>query len=298
MKPILILGRDGQVAWELRRTLAPLGKVIALDRRSEPMVDLSQPDSLVAAIRLLNPGLIVNAAAYTAVDQAEQEPKIAERINALAPAILAEEAKRVGAGLVHYSTDYVFAGDLDRPYREDDLTGPQGVYGRTKLAGEAAIRACGGNYWIVRTAWVYGGRGKNFLRTMLQLMREREQIKVVADQTGTPTWSRWIAEATAQMLARVCLDLKATSGTYHLTCAGYTTWHGFACRIREQAIALGLLPASAATVQAIATADYPTLAKRPAYSVLDNHKLYTCFGLSLPDWALGLRMCLEEMAAV
>lgn len=298
MPPILLLGRSGQVAWELHRTLAPLGQVVALDRRSNPPVDLSEPESLVAAVRTLTPRLIVNAAAYTAVDRAEQEPEIAERINALAPAILAEEAKRIGAGLVHYSTDYVFAGDLGRPYREDDPTGPQGVYGRTKLAGEAAIRACGGNHWILRTAWVYGGRGKNFLLTMLRLMREREQIGVVADQTGTPSWSRWIAEATAQMLARVCLDLKETSGTYHLTCAGHTTWYGFACCIRAQAMALGLLPPSAATVQAIVTADYPTLAKRPAYSVLDNDRLKTRFGLCLPAWELGLTMCLEGMVAV
>ncbi len=275
-----------------------MGEVIALDRRSDPPVDLAQPDSLVSAVRTLNPGLIVNAAAYTAVDRAEQEPELAERINALAPAIVAEEAKRIGAGLVHYSTDYVFAGNLSRPYREDDPTGPHGVYGQTKLAGEAAIRACGGSYWILRTAWVYGRRGKNFLLTMLRLMREREQIGVVADQTGTPTWSRWIAEATAQMLAQTGLTLEASSGIYHLTCSGQTSWYGFACKIRALANSYGLLPETCARVKPIATSDYPTLAKRPAYSVLANDKLQPSFVLKLPGWELGLTMCLEEMVAV
>ncbi|WP_022949234.1 dTDP-4-dehydrorhamnose reductase [Methylohalobius crimeensis] len=296
MKPILLLGRNGQVAWELRRTLAPLGQVVALDRRSEPALDLSWPDGLADVVRTLKPGLIVNAAAYTAVDRAEQEPELAQRINTVAPGVLAEEAKRIGAGLVHFSTDYVFTGDADRPYHEDDTTGPQGVYGRTKLKGEEAIRACGGNYWILRTAWVYGGRGHNFLLTMLRLMGERSQLGIVDDQIGSPTWSRWIAEASAQMLARTRLNLQESAGIYHLTCDGQTSWYGFACKIRELAVEQGLLPNSAARIDAITSADFPTPAKRPAYSVLDHHRLEDYFGLRLPAWESGLAACLEGMA--
>jgi len=296
MRPILVIGRNGQVAFELRRTLLPLGDVVALDRRSEPAIDLADPDSIVRAVRAIRPRLIVNAAAYTAVDQAESEPELARQINAIAPGILAEEAKRLGAGLIHYSTDYVFPGDADRPYREDDPTGPRSVYGRTKLEGEEAIRTVGADHWILRTAWVYGTRGRNFLLTMLRLMREREKIGVVADQSGTPTWSRIIAETTAQMLARCRLDLKATSGTYHLTCQGQTTWYGFASEIRRQAIESGLLPETAALVEAITTTDYPTPAKRPSHSVLDTRKLRDTFQVTLPSWELALVLCLETKA--
>ncbi len=294
MRPILILGRAGQVAFELRRALPPLGPVVALDRRSEPAVDLADPDTLVRALRRVKPRLIVNAAAYTAVDRAETEPERATAVNATAPGVLAEEAKRLGAGLIHYSTDYVFPGDADHPYRESDPTGPQGVYGRTKLAGEEAVRAAGCDHWIVRTAWVYGARGHNFLLTMLRLMAERDRIGVVADQTGTPTWSRTIAETTAAMLAR--RSVADTAGTYHLTCAGQTTWHGFACEIRRRATAMGLLPESAARIDAIATADYPTPARRPAWSVLDTGKLSAVFGLHPPRWDDALELCLEELA--
>ncbi len=295
MKPILIIGRQGQVAFELRRSLLPLGDIVALDRRSDPAVDLADPDRVVAAVREIKPQLIVNAAAYTAVDRAEAEPELAEKINAVAPGILAEKAKHLGAGLIHYSTDYVFPGDGDCPYREDDPTGPQSVYGRTKLAGEEAIRASGCDHWILRTAWVYGAHGKNFLLTMLRLMREREQIGVVADQHGTPTWSRVIATTTAAMLARH--PVAETSGTYHLTCLDQTTWYDFAREIRRRAIALGMLDAdTAARITPITTTDYPTPARRPAYSVLDTTRLRTVFALSLPDWTSSLRLCLEEMA--
>ncbi|MCX8048824.1 MAG: dTDP-4-dehydrorhamnose reductase [Methylohalobius sp.] len=297
MRPILILGRSGQLAFELRRTLSPLGKVVALDRRSEPMVDLAKADSLVAAVRSFRPKLIVNGAAYTAVDRAEAEPELAMKVNAQAPGVLAEEAKKLDAGLIHYSTDYVFAGDLNRPYREDDPTGPLGVYGRTKLEGEEAIRAVGASYWILRTAWVYGERGKNFLLTMLKLMRERESLGVVADQTGTPTWSRFIAEVTASMLAKTGLELKETLGTYHLTCAGHTSWYGFACQIRRRAQAFGLLSESVAQVKAISSAEYPTPAKRPAYSVLDTHALQDAFAIQPIAWEEALELCLEQMAA-
>ncbi|BCX81320.1 dTDP-4-dehydrorhamnose reductase [Methylomarinovum caldicuralii] len=293
-RPILVIGRRGQVAFELRRALLPLGQVIALDRRSEPAVDLADPDSIVAALRQIRPAVIVNAAAYTAVDRAEAEPQLAEKINATAPGILAEETRRLGTGLIHYSTDYVFAGDGDRPYREDDPTGPQSVYGRTKLAGEEAIRASGCDHWILRTAWVYGARGKNFLLTMLRLLREKERIGVVADQSGTPTWSRVIAETTAQMLARRAVS--DTCGTYHLTCTGATTWHGFADAIRRRGIDAGLLPETAARIDPITTADYPTPARRPAWSVLDTGKLTATFGLTPPAWDTALALCLEELA--
>jgi dTDP-4-dehydrorhamnose reductase len=294
MHTLLLVGRQGQLAFELHRCLLPQGHVIALDRRSEPRLDLAAPDTIRRAVQAIRPALIVNAAAYTAVDQAESEPDLAYKINALAPGVLAEEAKRLGVGLIHYSTDYVFAGTGDHPYREDDPTGPSSVYGQSKLAGEEAIRASGAEHWILRTAWVYSTRGKNFLLTMLRLMRERPSLGVVADQRGTPTWSRVIAEVTVQMLARTRLSLRETSGTYHLTCRGHTTWYGFAEAIRRQAIALGILTESAARVEAIATQDYPTPAKRPAYSVLEVAKLEQVFALRLPEWEHALKLCLEE----
>ncbi|GAB6068758.1 dTDP-4-dehydrorhamnose reductase [Methylothermus subterraneus] len=294
MPTVLLIGREGQLAFELRRCLRPLGQVIALDRRTEPAIDLADGHTVARAVRQVRPDLIVNAAAYTAVDRAESEPDLAYRVNAIAPGLLAEEAKRLGAGLIHYSTDYVFAGDRDRPYREDDPTGPCSVYGCSKLAGEEAIRASGADHWILRTAWVYGHRGKNFLKTMLRLLQERESVRVVADQRGAPTWSRMIAAATALMLARTRLTLRGTTGTYHLTCRGQTTWHGFACEIRRQAIALGILPENAARVQAIATQDYPTPARRPPYSVLDTARVEEVFGVCLPEWQEALALCLEE----
>ncbi len=294
MPTILLIGRQGQLAFELRRCLMPQGQVIALDRRSEPMLDLADPDTLRRAVHSIRPSLIINAAAYTAVDRAESEPELAYKINAFAPGVLAEEAKRLGAGLIHYSTDYVFAGTSDRPYREDDPTGPVSIYGQSKLVGEEAIRASGAEYWILRTAWVYSTRGKNFLLTMLRLMRERPSLGIVADQQGTPTWSQVIAAATSQMLAQTRLSLRETSGTYHLTCRGHTTWYGFAEAIRREAIALGILPESAARIEAITTQDYPTPAKRPAYSVLEVTKLEQTFGLRLPEWEHALKLCLEE----
>ncbi len=298
MPTILLLGRRGQLAFELRRTLLPLGQLIALDRQTEPAIDLADLDSLVRAVRAVRPQLIVNAAAYTQVDRAESEPELALRINGLAPGVLAEEAKRLGAGLIHYSTDYVFAGDRTRPYREDDPTGPRSVYGRSKLEGEQAICTSGAAYWILRTAWVYSTRGRNFLLTMLRLMCERDSVGVVADQHGTPTWSRVIAETTALMLAKTSLDLSQTCGTYHLTCRGQTTWYGFASRIRELALAFKRLPETAARIQAIATSDYPLPAQRPAYSVLDTARLEQTFGICLPAWEEALALCLEEWSTL
>jgi dTDP-4-dehydrorhamnose reductase len=299
---ILVVGRQGQIAWELRRTLACLGEVIALDRSTSPLsVDLSNPDSICAATEAVRPNLIVNAAAYTAVDKAEQEEELAFRINAAAPGILAEQALKLGAGLIHYSTDYVFQGDGQAPYRETDATGPQGVYGRSKLAGEQAIAEVGAAHYILRTAWVYGVRGHNFLLTMLRLMRERELVRVVDDQFGAPTWSRLIAEATALMIncstEGGLFQAKERSGIYHLTCAGRTSWYEFARAIRESAVAARLLTEDCARIEPIPTAGYPTPAKRPAYSVLSNQRLSDRFGLNMPDWTDALELCLADYAA-
>jgi dTDP-4-dehydrorhamnose reductase len=295
---LLLIGQEGQVAWELRRTLACLGRVVALGRATQPALDLLQPDTLVQTLREIRPDIIVNAAAYTAVDKAESEPDAAQRINAKAVGVLAEEARAMGIGLVHYSTDYVFSGLADRPYGEDDPTDPLGVYGRSKLAGEEAIRAAGVPHLILRTAWVYGLRGQNFLLTMLRLMREREQLGIVADQFGAPTWSRLIAEATALMLAASRrdgrLELGDVSGTYHLTCQGQTSWHGFAEAIRQIGLERGLLDGTA-NLKPITTSEYPTPARRPGYSVLSNRKLQNRFGLVLPDWRDALELCLAEI---
>lgn len=298
---ILLIGRCGQVGWELQRSLACLGEVIALDRNSQPLVvDLEDTDGMWRAVRKIEPQLIVNAAAYTAVDKAEQEPERAHRINALAPGILAEAAAEIDAGLVHYSTDYVFPGDAARPYSERSETGPNSIYGASKLQGEQAIAQVGIPYLILRTGWVYGARGGNFLLTMLRLMRERKTLNVVDDQVGAPTWSRQIAECTAMMIEQCRRDDRfqpqQLRGTYHLTCAGQTSWYGFAGKIRDIARELRVLGAGAAEVRPIATADYPTPAKRPAYSVLSNQKLYGCFELALPVWEEALAQCLADYA--
>ncbi len=295
---ILLIGHEGQVAWELRRTLACLGKVIALGRATQPALDLTNTSEIRTTVRTLKPDLIVNAAAYTAVDKAEQEIEAAYAINAEAVAVLAEEAASLGAGLIHYSTDYVFPGNTDRPYLEEAAVGPLGVYGKSKLAGEEAIRQAGIPHLILRTAWVYGRRGQNFLLTVLRLMRERDTLGIVDDQRGAPTWSRLIAEATALMLAPCMRDGRfspgSKTGTYHLTCGGETSWFGFAGQIREWALAEGLLDDSAALLNPIPTTAYLTPAQRPAYSVLSNDKLAREFGIKLPDWNEALALCLAE----
>jgi len=296
---ILLIGHEGQVAWELRRTLACLGRVTTLGRTTQPSLDLTQPDEIRATLRALQPQLIVNAAAYTAVDKAEQESEASHAINAEAVAVLAEEAKLQGAGLIHYSTDYVFPGNARQPYREEDAVGPLGVYGQSKLAGEEAIRQAGiPHYLILRTAWVYGRRGQNFLLTMLRLMRERDTLGIVDDQLGAPTWSRLIAEATALMVTQ-CIHNggfvpEDKTGTYHLTCGGQTSWFGFAEHIRTLAITEGLLYETAAQLNPLPTSAYPTPAQRPAYSVLSNDKLDQSFGIRLPDWKEALSLCLTE----
>lgn len=299
MKTILLTGASGQVGWELRRTLAPLGRVVAL---SSAELDLADPDAIRRVAREVRPHLIVNPAAYTAVDKAESEPELAMAVNGIAPGVLAEEAKRMHAMLVHYSTDYVFDGSKPGPYRENDPTSPVSSYGRSKLAGEEAIRAAGLPHLIFRTSWVYGARGKNFMRTLLHLAHERDSLKVVDDQIGAPTWSRMIAEATALALANG--DLEAAAGTYHLTCAGSTSWHGFACaileeyRIRFEASGAPQLRLRPHAIEAIASEQYPTPAKRPANSVLDNGRLARTFGLELPDWRECLGMVLDETATL
>jgi len=296
---ILLIGRQGQVAYELRRTLACLGEVVALDRQTSIRADLADLQSLRDAVNQIQPELIVNAGAYTAVDKAEQDTELAFRVNGEAPGVLAEAARAVDAGLIHYSTDYVFPGDADTAYVETDVVGPLSVYGKSKLAGEEAIRQVGVPHLILRTAWVYGRRGQNFLLTMLRLMRERESLRVVADQYGAPTWSRMIAEATALLVARTTYEGRfepaESGGTYHLSCGGRTTWHGFAVKIRELGLAQGLLPETCAKLEAIPTSGYPTPAHRPAFSVLSNDKLLDEFELALPDWEDGLALCLEEM---
>lgn len=300
---ILLLGANGQVGRELLRSLAPLGEVVAATRSgllqddasehgsSCVVADFDAPDALPALIARLAPDMVVNAAAHTAVDRAESEADAAFRANAEAPARIAEACAARGALLVHYSTDYVFDGRGTRPYREDDPTAPLGVYGASKLAGEQAIRGSGAHHAIFRTAWVYAAHGRNFMRTMLRLAAERDELRVVADQTGTPTPAALIADVTAAILRQGLRD----SGVWNLTAAGSTTWHGFAEAIVAGAHARGLI-ARAPRVAPIATADYPTPAARPAYSVLDTSRLRADFGLDPPDWREGLDRVLDEVA--
>lgn len=296
---LLVLGGNGQVGHELLRALAPLGQVVATTRSGTledgtpcELADFDQPHTLTALVERTAPDVVVNAAAWTAVDKAESEPAAAARANAQAPGVLARACAARDALLVHYSTDYVFPGDGTRPYREDDPTAPLGVYGATKLAGEDAVRACGARHMIFRTAWVYGARGSNFLRTMLRVGAQRDQLGVVADQIGTPTPAWLIADATAAAIGHA----RSQSGTWHLTASGVTSWHGFAEAIFAQALARGLLE-RAPQVAAIATADYPTPARRPAYSCLDNARFQHDFGFALPTWEEGLQVVMEQLAS-
>lgn len=294
MKPeptILVTGVNGQVGFELLRSLQGLGRVVACDRS---MLDLSDLDRVRGVVRELKPSIIVNPAAYTAVDKAETDVDAARRLNADVPRVFAEEAARSGAALVHYSTDYVFDGTKADAYVETDATNPQNVYGLTKLEGEQAIAATGCAHLILRTSWVYGRRGKNFLLTMLKLGSERSELRVVADQIGAPTWSKTIATATshivAQALAADGSDWWARhSGVYHFTSAGATSWHGFA-----EAILANAMGERAPKVVPIPASDYPVPAKRPSNSRLSHDKLTEAFGLHLPDWADALKLCLSE----
>jgi dTDP-4-dehydrorhamnose reductase len=285
---ILVTGRTGQVGYELMRSLQPLGEVIGVDRSEMDLADLDQVRDV---IRRLQPGLIVNPAAYTAVDKAESEPELAMRINGLAPAVMAEEAAKLGASIVHYSTDYVFDGTKQEPYTEADLPCPLNVYGRTKLAGEQAIAASGVPYLIFRTSWVYGMRGKNFLLTMMRLAAERDELRIVADQHGAPTWCRTLADTTASILSQAsgASDTagwwRENSGLYHLTAQGATTWHGFADALLDQA-------AKKPRLVPISSNEYPVPAARPANSQLSCAALMKRFG-HLPHWREALALCQE-----
>lgn len=290
---ILLTGANGQVGWELRRTLACLGEVVALDSKAMNLADAA---AVRKAVREIAPAIIVNPAAYTAVDKAESEAELAHAVNAIAPGILAEEAETLGAVLVHYSTDYVFNGSGGEPWREDDRCDPLNVYGATKLEGERAIQASGCRHLIFRTSWVYGARGSNFLLTMRRLMRERPELKIVADQTGAPTWCRDLAEATALALGQIASPAGGFTGAehwgvYHMSNAGETSWHGFAEAIR--ALDASGEKRALARLHPIPSSEYPTPAKRPLNSRLDNGKLSKTFGLRLQDWRTALALCLE-----
>ena len=287
---ILLIGKIGQVGWELRRTLAPLARVTCVDF---PEIDLTSGDSICRWVLETGPNIILNAAAYTAVDKAESEPDKAMQINGVAPGILAEQARKAGALLVHYSTDYVFDGTKTTPYVETDAPNPLGAYGRSKLAGDEAIRAVGGAHLIFRLCWVYGARGQNFMLTIMRLAREREKLRVVGDQVGCPTWSRMIAETTAQAVRQTLAagDFSAFGGTYHLAASGITSWHGFAQAIVNR---MSGEEKKCSTVEAISTAEYPTPTKRPAYSVLACDKLQRTFGLRLPHWEESLSQVLDK----
>jgi dTDP-4-dehydrorhamnose reductase len=295
---ILLLGADGQVGYELHRAFAPLGEVLPYtyngllpggDRCGQ--IDFEANGALARLMRETKPQLVLNAVAHTAVDRAEDEPAKAQRVNAEAVGELAQACQAGGAKLVHYSTDYVFAGGLRRPIREDDPTGPVSVYGRTKLEGEDAIRNSGCDHLILRTAWVYAARGQNFLRTALKLAAERDELRIVNDQVGSPTPARWLAVATALAVARK----RAESGTWHVVAGGECSWHEFAMAIYGEALSAGVI-GKAPKLLGIPSSEYPTKAKRPAYSRLDTARFAIDFGLRLPDWREGLRQVIAELA--
>ncbi len=292
MTKMLVTGARGQVGWELQRTLAPLGEIVALDRFG---MDLCDPDSVRRAVRDAKPDLIVNAAAYTAVDRAESERELAYAINAVAPGLMAEEAKRIDAALIHYSTDYVFDGEKTGPYLESDAAHPINVYGASKLAGEQAIQRVGGRHLVLRTSWVYGARGKNFLLTIVQLAKERDQLAVVDDQIGAPTWSRVIALATALIAARWRAS-GLSSGICNLTAAGQTSWHGFA-RATLALLADDERRLHPSQLAAIPAAQYPTAARRPRNSVLSHARLERDFKLTMPGWERSLKRCIDDLYA-
>ncbi|WP_088242824.1 dTDP-4-dehydrorhamnose reductase [Calothrix rhizosoleniae] len=288
MKNILLIGSNGQVGQELRQILPAYGNIIPVTR---PIIDLGQPESLEPVVQEYQPQIIINAAAYTAVDKAESEPELALAINGTAPGILAAAAKKLGAFLIHISTDYVFDGKHSSPYGENHPTNPLSVYGKTKLAGEEAIRELGSNYIILRTAWVYGTYGKsNFVKTMLRLAAERPEIRVVADQIGSPTWAKDIAGAIAQIVSQLTPEM---TGIYHYTNSGVASWYDFALSIFEEAQQQGF-PLRVERVVPITTSDYPTPAQRPGYSVLDCARIAAVLGNYPPHWRQSLRKMLAE----
>ena len=294
---ILLLGKNGQVGWALQRSLAPLGELVALDSQSQTHCgDLSNLTGLAQTVRDVAPDVIVNAAAYTAVDKAENEPVLAHTINALALSVLAQEAKRIGAWLIHFSTDYVFDGSGDKPWLETDATGPLSVYGVTKLAGEQAIIASACKHLIFRTSWVYGARGNNFAKTMLKLAQERDSLKVVNDQMGAPTGADLLADVTAHAI-RTALQKPNVSGLYHLAASGETSWHEYACFVIDFARQAGLeIKVAQTAIQAVPSSEFATVAKRPLNSRLNSNKLQKTFSLHLPDWQSGVtRMLVEHL---
>ncbi len=295
---LLLLGADGQVGWELRRALAPLGKVTALGRGGGDGLcgDLAAPERVTATIRREAPDVIVNAAAYTAVDRAESEPAVAHTVNAEAPGVLAREAQRNGTWLVHYSTDYVFDGSGQRPWREEDPPAPLSVYGRTKHEGEIAVQRSGCKHLVFRTSWVYAARGRNFIRIMLRLAAERETLQVIDDQHGAPTGAALIADATAHALRSLMTQSSGRNGVYHLAASGETTWHGYACWLIEHARAAGW-PVRLADggLEAVPTEKFPVQATRPRNSRLDCTLLESVFGLSMPDWRDGVSQVVSEL---
>jgi dTDP-4-dehydrorhamnose reductase len=300
---VLITGANGQVGWHLQRTLAPLGEVMAIDVEQ---VDLTDLDRVATTVREFAPDILANAAAYTAVDKAESEPELARTINVRAPQRMADECARRGALMVHYSTDYVYDGKKSAPYEEDDATGPLSVYGQTKLEGDRAIAASGCAHIILRTTWIYDVRGKNFLRTVLRLAREKEELRVVGDQYGAPTWARGLAEATTTIIAKSCERHAGGAWPreiFHLSASGKTSWAGFAQAILEDYDLLLSWPADtgefggplkAKRVVAITTEQYQTPARRPRNSVLSNAKVRAAFGIVMPDWRSQLRLAMQE----
>lgn len=291
---ILLLGKNGQLGWELQRALAPLGQVTALaSDAADYCGDLRQPELLAATVRQLRPDVIVNAAAWTAVDLAESEPQAAYQVNAQAVEVLAREAQQLGAWLIHYSTDYVFSGSGERPWREDDSTGPLNVYGASKLAGEQAIIAACDRHLIFRTSWVYGSRGNNFARTMLRLGQQREELAVINDQFGAPTGADLLADCSAHALVKALAN-PALAGVYHLAAGGTTSWYDYARLVFSEADAAGL-PLALRKLNPQPTSGYPTPAQRPLNSRLDTAKFKQAFGLQLPEWQQGVQRMLAEI---
>jgi dTDP-4-dehydrorhamnose reductase len=291
---LLVTGADGQIGWELRRSLMPLGEVLAMDRNA---CDLSQLQDLSRIIREAKPDIIVNAAAYTAVDKAEEEEPLATLINGTAVGVLTEEAGKLGTLLIHYSTDYVFDGVKTMPYTEEDSPHPLNAYGRSKLAGERAIEQCGADYLILRTSWVYAARGHNFLRTVLRLARERDELRMVADQIGAPTWAREIADATATMAQQAWREREQgafKSGLFNVTAAGETSWFGFAEAILAQRPGHQAKP----KVLSISSLDYPLPAIRPKNSRLAGDRVHERFGVTLADWKQALAQCIKDIVLV
>lgn len=286
---ILLLGKNGQIGWELQRALAPQGNVIALGRED---LDLTDEAAIRQTVREIKPKLIVNAAAYNLVDQAEKEPELAMSINGTAPGILAEEVAKIRGAIIHYSTDYVFDGNKHLPYTEDDIPNPINAYGKSKLAGEMAILKSGSPFLILRTSWVYGLRGKNFLLTIMKLAHEQKNLRIVNDQIGIPNWSRMIAEVTAQILAQGEVVFSEKKGLYHISAEGHASWFSFATEIVSLIARSGL---RLSKIEPITSYEYRTAALRPSYSVLSSEKLKRQFGLSLPEWRSTLMMALQDL---